>query len=250
MTLTNALSKALTKTRRKKLANKIFDHYSGVVQRGPFRGLQLQGDSNVSRGPLALKIFGLYEHQVVEELSAAAPFGDLVNLGAADGYMSLGPRYGNLCQRSICFEMTKQGREAVRLNAERNEVADTTIIRGIADETLLDQLHEENVDFSNAVILCDIEGAEFDVLTSDVLNAVKGAKIIVELHDRLMDGAEELRQALIDRIPTGCTHRLITADAVSFAGIEHLERMHDLDRSLVLSEGRKVIGEWLVIEPE
>lgn len=250
MKIINALSKALTKTRRKKLANELFQNFGGEVQRGPFKGLQLQGDSNVSRGPLALKIFGLYEHQVVQELTQAAPFQDLINLGAADGYMSLGPLFGRLCKRSICFEMTEQERNAVALNAKLNKVHEQTTIRGIADETLLDQLQSENVDFTRAVILCDIEGAEFSVLTREFLTAARGAKIIVELHDRLMDKGLKLRQELISRFPEGSSHRIITADAVSYVGIEPLERMHDLDRSLVLSEGRKVIGEWLVIEPE
>lgn len=250
MSLLDSLTKGLTKLRRKKLSNQIFEHFGGVVQRGPFIGLRLQGDSNVSRGPLALKTFGLYEHQVVQELVNAAPFGDLINLGAADGYMSLGPNFAKLCQRSICFEMTEKGREAVRLNAKLNGVSETTIIRGIADETLLDQLRQEKVDFANSVILCDIEGAEFSVLTKDLLAATIGATLIVELHDRLMEGGLSLRNSLIERIPEGCKHRIITAEAVTYVDIEYLERMHDLDRSLVLSEGRKAIGEWLVIEPE
>lgn len=250
MSLTGAISKAIVKSRRKALANKIFDEFDGVVQRGHFKDLRLQGDSNVSRGPLALKIFGLYEHQVVEEIASSGPFSDLINLGAADGYMSLGPRFAGLCKRSICFEMTEKGREAVKFNAEVNGVSDSTIIRGIADETLMDQLSELEVDFSSAVVLCDIEGAEFSVLSSDILEAAKQSKFVIELHDRLMEGGLSLRQSLINRIPEDCTHRIITAESVPYVGVEYLERMHDLDRSLVLSEGRKVIGEWLVIEPK
>ena len=44
---------------------------------------------------------------------------------------------------------------------------------------------------------------------------------------------------------TGCSR----PEFEPFEGIEDLERMHDIDRALVMSEGRKVIGEWLVIEP-
>lgn len=247
--LLNAASKAIAKQRRKSLSNEIFSRHNGEVQLGAYKGLKLQGDSNVSRGPLGLKIFGLYETQVVNEITASAPFTDLINLGAADGYMSLGPLFAGLCDRSICFEMTEEGRNAVQANAEMNGVAENVVIRGIADETLGAQLNEIGADLSKSVILCDIEGAEFDVLTEELLAALKNARIIVELHDRVMPGGLALREALIARIPEGNHARILKAEANTFNGIEELERMHDIDRSLVLSDGRKIIGEWLVIEP-
>ena len=36
--------------------------------------------------------------------------------------------------------------------------------------------------------------------------------------------------------------------AIAFEGIPELEDMHDIDRALVMSEGRKKRGEWLIID--
>ena len=247
--LMNAVTKALAKQRRKMLSNAIFERHGGVVQLGVFEGLKLGGDSNISRGSLALKIFGLYEPKVVAEIASAAPFDDLINLGAADGYMAIGPVFAGLCKRSICFELAKTGRQAVAANARLYGVSDAVVIRGAADDSFLGRLSEISRDLSRSVVLCDIEGAEFDVFSTSVLETLKATRIIIELHDQLMPEGTALREALIARIPDGTRHRLPKAGVEPFEGIEDLERMHDIDRALVMSEGRKVIGEWLVIEP-
>ena len=61
----DAISKALMKQRRKMLAKAIFDRYGGIVQRGPYANMKLGDRSNISQGPLGLKILGLYENIVV-----------------------------------------------------------------------------------------------------------------------------------------------------------------------------------------
>jgi len=248
--LWNSVTKAMAKQRRKMLANEIFERHAGIVQRGAYKGLRLGGDSNVSRGPLGLKILGLYEPPVVAEIVGSAPFDDLINFGAADGYMSIGPLFSGLCKRSICFELTEAGRTSVKANAAQNGVSKDVVIRGAADETLMAQLGEIGIDPQNSVILCDIEGAEFTVFSTEVLAALKGAKIIIELHDTIMPEGAALREALIGRLPTGARTRILRADGVDFAGIKDLDEMHDIDRALVMSEARKWFGEWLVIDYE
>lgn len=219
------------------------------MQHGEYKGLLLDGSSNVSRGPLGLKILGFYEKPVVEEIIVSAPFKDLINFGAADGYMSLGPLFSGLCQRSICFEMTQKGRDAVARNAELNKLIDKVEIHGIVDDSILTHLDELGVSPNQTVILCDIEGAEFDVLNAKVLHDLRGAKIIVELHDRLMEGGVALRNALIKRLPDGARYRILrSGEALSYNGIADLECLSDNDRALVLSDGRKVFGEWMVID--
>lgn len=88
--LLEAAEKAIVKLRRKRISLQLFRKYQGVIQRGPFKGLSLDGEANISQGPLALKIFGLYEHAVMEKITQLGPFRDVVNIGAADGYFSLG----------------------------------------------------------------------------------------------------------------------------------------------------------------
>ena len=162
--------------------------------------------------------------------------------------MSLGPLKGGYCQRSVCFELTQTGRDAVHRNATANGLQAQIVLRGKADETLTKQLTELGFVASQSLLLCDIEGAEFEVLTAEALQFLRGTPLIIELHDRFMPQGTALRAALIDRLPDGATWKIMTADTLSFHGIPDLEAMEDSDRGLVLSEGRKRPGEWLVVD--
>ena len=165
--LFDAATKAFVKQRRKMLSKKIYDHHNGVVQAGPYKNMKLGDVSNVSQGPLGLKVLGLYESPVVNKISSIGSFDDLINFGAADGYMALGPLFNQSCSRSICFELTEKGREAIKRNAELNNIAKNVEIRGPADANTINNLKELEINPSKSVLLCDIEGDEFKVFTKD-----------------------------------------------------------------------------------
>ena len=245
----NAISKAIMKQRRKMLARSIFDRYEGIVQRGPYAGMKLGDRSNISQGPLGLKILGLFERPVVEKINSVENFDDFINFGAADGYMALGPLFNTSCKRAICFETTEDGQRAVKRNAKMNNVSDALVIRGEVNQTVINSLAELNITPSKSVVLCDIEGAEFSVLTKELFSFLRGATFIIELHDKLIKNGNGLREELIEKIPRDANIEIIKQkQASSFEGITDLEELNDNDRALVMSEGRKFFGEWLVVE--
>ena len=244
-----AFEKAFVKLRRKRVSRDLFRKYQGIVQRGPFCGLSLDGEANISQGPLALKIFGLYEQVVIDQILKMGPFVDMINIGAADGYFSLGMLKANLAKRSICFEMTTSGRAAIRRNAQRNGVADRVVVLGKAGSDIAQQLAPMGFQPTGALVLCDIEGAEFEVLTVDFLQMLAGAALIVELHDRIQSGKADRRDALIANLPPESTWFIIKSVPPSWSGIDDIEALSDNDRALATSEGRRAIGEWLVVTP-
>lgn len=242
-----ALEKAFTKLRRKSVSITIFNKYDGVVQHGPFKGLKINGKANTSSGTLGGKMLGVYEPEVMQEIVDLGPFEDVVNFGAADGYFSLGVLIGGLAKRSIAFEMTQKGQQAVKDNAAQNNLSEKVIVRGIADDSVGPQLAELGYNTNKGLLLCDIEGAEFSVLSEKVLNDLKGTTIIIELHDRMMIEGLALREALIARLPKGAKHRILTSKPTLWIGNADIEAMSDNDRALICSEGRKVLGEWLIV---
>lgn len=239
----------MVKIRRKRISNQIFAACGGTVRHGAFQGLVLDGASNISRGALAAKVLGFYEPTVFAELVRHGPYGDAVCIGAADGFYAIGLVKSGLARRSICFEMTAKGRAAIALNAETNGVGDKLIILGKADETFAEQLRANDFVGENALVICDIEGAEFSVLNADVLAALRGAFLVVELHDTVMEHATNLRADLIARLPKDYSHWLAKEKPVDWAGIVELDGLHDNDRALAVSEGRKIMGEWLFARP-
>lgn len=243
------IEKALAKMYRKRCSRKLFDKHNGVIQEGVFKGLQLSGNTNISNGVLALKIFGLYEQVVVEEITNAGPFNDCVDIGAADGYFPLGLLKAGLAKRTICFEATAQGQASIELNAKANELSDKIVVYSKADETFDTKLNEANFQPQNSLIICDIEGAEFEIFSKQFFNYVHGATIIIELHDRVLGKSLSLRDDLAALLPDDYSAKIIKSQPVTWGGIQDLEELHDIDRALVTCEGRKKLGEWLIVSP-
>lgn len=242
-----SFEKAVVKLRRKRVSRYLFEAYGGVVQNGAFRGLILDGNANTSSGNLGAKIFGMYESEVIEKIGELGPFQDMINFGAADGYFALGALKSGLAQRSICFEMSSKGRASVLKNAQVNGLQDKVVICGAVDSSTPARLESLQVDYKRALLLCDIEGAEFSVFTGEFLNQLNGTTIIIELHDRLMSGGLQLREELFGRLPRHARYQLLVARPKDWRGIEPIEALEDNDRAPACSDGRKVLGEWLVV---
>ena len=64
-----------------------------------------------------------------------------------------------------------------------------------------------------------------------------------------MKNSDSFRKDLISKIPLDAKTQIITQkQPPSFENINDLEALSDNDRAVVMSEGRKFFGEWLVIE--
>ena len=248
--LVESFEKAVVKLRRRRVSKTLFDRYRGQVQRGPFAGLQLDRQNTASKGQLGLKIFGLYESVVVEAIEKFGPFGDFINIGACDGYFTLGLLKSGLAKRSICFETVQSRQKAIRRYAQQNGLDQQVIVLGTADQQIGQQIASHNFQPAGSLMICDIEGAEFELLTQPFLDALVGSTMIIELHDRIHDELSEQRHDLISRLPENYNHEILNWQPPNFSGIEDLEELSDNDRALATSEGRKTRGEWLLAWPQ
>ncbi|MDB4508419.1 hypothetical protein N9051_02420 [Akkermansiaceae bacterium] len=251
MKFLKSLQKAVLKYRRKSLAKEIFAKHKGVVQCGPFEGMHLNGVANISQAAHGLKIFGLYEEPVMKAMLEWCPTECLIDIGAGDGYYPVGMLKKNLVKRAICFEMSESGQVAIKTNAELNQVGGQVEILGAAGVDMADVLDQMKVPKEQTIILCDIEGAEFSLITKELIEKLSGAKFVIELHEPIADGDNaKLRADLLARFPDHYQTSILVDSPRSWSGIKELEEMHDLDRALVTCEGRKFIGEWLFAEPK
>ena len=249
MSLVDSFEKAVVKLRRRRIAQNLFDQFDGEVQRGPFAGLKLDRNNTASKGLLALKIFGLYESVVIDAIVQSGPYSDLINIGACDGYFTLGLLKSGLVKRSICFETFEKRQQAIRRYAAANELSEQVFVLGEATESIGDDISRFQFDAQNSLLICDIEGAEFELLSRGFMQQLQGTTMIIELHDRLNSRSTRPRDELIDRLPDGYQHQILTWQPPDFGGISELDELTDNDLALVLSEGRKVRGEWLFAWP-
>ena len=241
---------------RRMLGDRLFTQFGGTVQEGPLKGFRLSVQPKWCAADRGTMILGLYEAQVLQQLvEFGSPNRTLVDIGAADGYFGIGCVAAGLFPRSVCFEMDRQMRASLHDVAAANGVADRVTILGTADhETVPAALKELGLAPSDCVILCDIEGAEFDLLDADMLASLAGAHLIIELHEGNLDGGVPARgDALVDQLVSaaqGCfTTRLLNGGDRNPYDHPVLRDWRDDDRWLLCSEGRNIYQRWLVLEP-
>jgi hypothetical protein len=197
-------------------------------------------------GYLASKILGTYERHIARLLeSLADPNGVLIDIGAADGYFAVGCLKRGFFARAICFEISTAGRRSILENAEQNGVADAVSIHGAADrEEIIGLL----ADIPSGVILCDIEGAEYDLFDPDLLRACRHLHVIVEMHDHIV--GPDRRAALLESAGEFFAVDNLRSENIETETFTELSGFRDDFRLLAFSEGRGRVGDWLLMSPK
>lgn len=226
--------------------NRLFD---STVRYGPFKGLKFSTDiwwGSADRGSMLL---GLYEQEVLESLAnVPKKYNTFIDLGAADGYYSIGVLINKLFEYSFCFEISKNGQKVIHKNAELNGVRDKVSIYGIAERTFYEKFTPELL--SKSVLFVDIEGGEFEIFDKEVFSIFRNSIIFIELHDWFFEDSI----VKLDRITTDATQYFnitkITTTSRNLAEFNELKDFGDTDRWLVCSEGRARLMTWYRLDPK
>jgi hypothetical protein len=233
---------------RRRLSSRIEAMCDATILYGPFKGTRLSRGSTwgVDRASM---YFGLYEQEILTSLaSIPATHRTFVDIGAADGYYSVGAVASGLFDRCYCFEQSAMARNIILENARLNGVADQIIIHGSADQTFHSLIPE--AERSGAVLLVDIEGGEFDLLDDEMLRAFRRAIIFIELHGyAFIDGGDRVA-ALKARAARDFTITELTMTARDLSKFPELRSFSDTDRWLICAEGRGHLMQWLRLDPK
>ena len=183
----------------------VFARTNGVVVAGPFKGLQyVESGRGSSLGP---KLLGTYELELRETIESIIQRGykTVINIGAGEGYYGVGLAKRMPNSRLICFDAEPINREQITMLARRNGVEAQIDVRGLCDDMSLAQAIGDSND---VLVICDIEGAEVEVLRPDAVPSLKRADLLVEMHDIVRKGCSDaIRQRFaathdIEVIPT------------------------------------------------
>ena len=238
----------ITAVRRQILSQRISSSVNHEVQYGSFKFLKL---SNLRWGShdKAAMLLGAYEYEVLVEIEKASINADVfVDIGAADGYFAIGAVFSGLYEKSICFEISSDGRESIAINAIENNVLDKVEIIGEATtDSLLEVL--VNNDPKRLFLLCDIEGGEFDLFTPEILKALSESTILVEIHDF----SDEYRKSF-QRLKEDALQHFQIREVVQESRNPNVSviasALHDDDKWLLMSEGRPRAMTWLLLSPK
>jgi Met-10+ like-protein len=235
--------------RRTEVSRRLVRTFGKRVLHGPFAGLVLDESESWTSGDFAAMMFGLYEQEVLNHLKERfARRQTFVNLGAADGYFAIGALLAGFADRAICFEMSDAGRRQIRRNAALNGVSDRVRVLGKADADFVDFLGID--DFRHATFLIDIEGAEFSLLTAEVLARLDQAQILFESHEAQDDAGAAQLTALLAEANVRFDVTELTTGARNPSEFPELRLLSDNDRWLLCSEGRPHLMRWYALAPK
>ena len=227
------------------LSNKVSKIFNNTVQEGPFKGMIISEDQFWGPGDKASKILGLYEKEIqnlINQIQEKNNFPTFIDIGGADGFFAVGSVKNNLFKNCEVFEISKRGRLAIEKSAIKNNVNDQISIKGEANEKILSSI--ENI--NNSVILCDIEGSEYDLFSENLIKNMHPSNVIIEIHKNPDISLNEFE----DKFKNLFSINKITQGPRSLKGFGELKNFNDNNRSLLASEGRSCIQEWWHLSPK
>ncbi len=235
--LTTAL-RHLAKWRSVVLENTLVARSGQTVLTGPFQGMIY--DVRASEGSRTARLLGAYEASLAPVIEAiiARAYALVIDVGSAEGYYAVGlarrmpgsrvlARDEDAKAQALCAALSATNGVQVEIGG-RMDHADFDICAG-----------------QPTVIICDIEGAEGDLLDPVAAPGLLQADILVEVHEGMRPGLLALLQARF-----AATHRITQLgrkldDSALPAWAESLS---DLDRLLLLWEWRSSPTPWLWME--
>jgi len=231
------------------LSNQIQQSLSGTVSYGPFKGLKFSNESSWIPGNRGNMLLGLYEREVAELIEIESKkFRYLIDVGAADGYFGLGALQSNLFEYAYCFESSEKGRLILTEVAQLNGIQDRVSIFGIADDKFLEEIPSAQI--AESLVLLDIEGGEFSILTEHNLRKLSNNVLIVEMHHEFLANGEEVLDTFRRRAEIWFDVQVLETRSRDLSHIPEIRSWSDNDRWLVCSEGRPSLPTWWVLRPK
>lgn len=234
----------LSKSRRARA--ELWRRTGGRVAAGPFAGLRLEGDTpGDCESPVLLGSYECDTHEWLER-EIVRGWRDVVNVGSNVGVYSTGLALRLPNATVYAYEMDDALRVATARSAERNGVGSRVHALGKADPATLAALG-----ITGALVVCDCEGYERELLDPAQILWLADSAMLVELHDFAAAGATEVLLArfsashevrIVDQAPR------IPTDWAARAGITRADA-----KVLSLEERRwdtaTIPGRWMLLSP-
>ena len=219
-----------------------------TVAKGPSRGLRYPLRAIPVARQLVPRLSGSYElehYEWLERVLQSKP-GTVVDIGSADGYFAVGCALRLPHSQVLAFETDSHLRRVCWLMAQRNGVNMGNFrVLGTCTPGSLAELHPQGP----VVVICDVEGAELQLIDCESVPWLRDAHLLVEIHETLQPG---VRAALVNRLAE--THTITFQRTRPRTHGDLPEAARDLrglpPASTLLSEDRPWPMEWLLGDPK
>ncbi len=232
----------LAKWRSILIQNTLIEKEGTEIVRGPFKGMKFLAES--SEGCHVAKLLGTYEqplHRYIDIITNR-PYQRVVNIGCAEGYYAIGLALLMKESEILAYDTNASAQEACDQLAFKNNVQGRVSTFGeINSEDLTESL------LKDAIIFCDIEGAEVNLLNTDTAPALREVDLVVESHECLVPGVTEKLKAWFKE-----THNIQEVIDDGMRAVENppqwFEQLSHLDQLLATWEWRSGPTPWLVMQ--
>lgn len=233
--------------RLERISLETYDLCNGAVSQGLFKGLRLNRDTWWGRCDLGAQCLGIYEKEILDLISTRKPFDIFLDIGAADGYYAVGMLRSQKAKTSVCFEISEEGQKAIKKNWVTNERPGNLEVYGEANEKSI--LSIANKLSTGSLVLIDIEGFEFALLSRKVISLLQKCTIVIEIHS-WVDSFQEKYSALLRDLDKYFDIGIIKPSPRNTENIEILRGYPDDNRLLVASERRPCVMRFLYLTPK
>lgn len=239
--LNNAL-RLLAKWRSVLIQNALLQQQGTVVMEGPLKGLDFLPQS--AEGCHIAKLLGCYEQPLLPHIEAAIRenYPLILNIGCAEGYYAAGMARRMPATQVLAFDLNPKAQQICAELAAKNGVSNRVTVGALFQPEDFAAYTGQKV-----LVLCDIEGAERDLLDPVAAPALAGMDLIVESHECLIPGITRL---LMDRF--AATHEIAVVEDNGQRPFSNtpgwFNNLAHLDQLLVVWEWRSGPTPWLVMK--
>jgi len=217
---------------------KFIQQHGFVVQGGPFAGMTFHACApEQAYLPLLTGSYEAETHGFIEAALARCP-ATIIDVGCEAGYVAVGLARRAPQARVIGFDIDPAMRDRCRALARTNGVDDRLVVEGECTPARLDALCA-----GNALVFCDCEGYEYELLDPARVPHLAHADIIVELHD-FMRVDVDITATIVARFTA--THD-IDVVGVAQRTVEQFPSVNALPRDVraeALQENRVAYQQW------
>jgi hypothetical protein len=232
--------------RQSQMKFKIYGDGDPSVLSGPFAGMKYLNE--VCWGPIEPKWLGCYEEELHPLLKRIlnTKYARIVDVGSAEGYYAVGLAMKLPTAQVNSFEVDPWARAQQRRLAALNGVRNVTIGKLCTPNDLQSCLSGQSL------LICDIEGSEYELLNPVITSALLEYDILVELHDAhdaglmIKSGAQELTRRF------SASHRITEVKVAprkssSFSSLVGC-KLTDEELALCMNEDRTQEQVWLWLQ--
>jgi len=222
--------------RQDRIARAISRRHGWRVLDGPFAGLLYARQAVGS--VLVPKLLGCYEaelHDVIAHI-IRTEYASIVNAGCAEGYYAVGLAVRLPAARVYAFDTSRVARKLCQAMASANGVAERVHVDGRCDTNQLRALP-----LDGALLVCDVEGHELDLLRPEQVPGLARCDVLVELHDFK---SPHVTSTVLSRFQGTHEIVLISSAPRDPAEYEPLRSFRPTDQRLAIDEGRPAPQLW------